>query len=388
MMIPLRYNLRSLWVRKATTLATALGIALVVFVLASALMLSQGVKDTLGSAGREDVALVLRKGSDAEMGSVIDNPQIGLIKSMPGVKREGNEPLGAGETVVVIALEKLGAVGVTNVQVRGVAKGSAVLRPNVKLLEGRMPSPGADEVVVGRAIRGRMKGVDLNQSFELKKNRPVQVVGVFEDGGSAHESEVWIDGDNLASAFGREGAVSSVRVVLESPSSFDAFQASVESDKRLGLQAHRETKYYEKQSEGTSLFISALGTMIAVFFSVGAMIGATITMYASIANRRREIGTLRALGFSRLSIMFCFLFEAVLLALAGGLLGALLSMLMGTVELSMINFASWSELVFRFRATPQILATSVISAVIMGIMGGFLPAVRAARTSPLAAMRG
>jgi putative ABC transport system permease protein len=388
MMIPLRYNLRSLWVRKATTLATALGIALVVFVLASALMLSQGVKETLGAAGREDVAIVLRKGSDAEMGSIVDNPQIGLIKSMPGVKREGNEPVGAGESVVVIALEKIGAIGVTNVQVRGVAQGSAPLRPNVKMLEGRMPAPGTDEVAVGRAIRGRIKGVDLNQSFDLKKNRPVKVVGVFEDGGSAHESEVWLDVDNLSSAFGREGAVSSVRVVLESPSAFDAFRASVESDKRLGLQAIRETKYYEKQSEGTSIFISALGTMIAVFFSIGAMIGATITMYASIANRRREIGTLRALGFSRLSILFCFLFEAVLLALGGGLLGAALATLMGTVELSMINFASGSELVFRFRATPQILATSVVSAVAMGIMGGFLPAVRAARTSPLAAMRG
>ncbi|NUP14207.1 MAG: ABC transporter permease [Polyangiaceae bacterium] len=386
-MIPLRYNIRSLMVRKATTAAATLGIALVVFVLASALMLSEGVKETLSSAGREDIAIVLRKGSDAEMGSTIEDPQIGLIKSMSGVKRESDQPLGTGEVVIVIALEKLGAEGVTNVLVRGVTETSHKLRPDVKIVEGRLPSPGSDEVMIGRAIRGRIKGVELNQSFDLKKNRPVKVVGVFEDNGSSYESEVWADLDNVRASFGRQGAVSSVRVVLDSPASFDAFQAGVESDKRLGLMAKRETKYFEEQSQGTSIFLTFLGGLIAFFFSIGAMIGATITMYASIANRQREIGTLRALGFSRFSILICFLFEAVLLSLIGGLLGLVPAIFMGSIELSMVNFASWSELVFRFRPTPEVLGIAVGSAVVMGILGGFLPAVRAARTSPLAAMR-
>lgn len=388
MMIPLKYNLRSLAVRRTTTAATALGIALVVFVLASSLMLSAGVKKTLGAAGRADVAIVLRKGGDAELGSGIEEPQVGLIKSMPGVKRDGSAPIGAGEMVSVLALEKIGADGVTNVQLRGTNEHAKKLRPNVKIIDGRMPSPGSDEAMVGARIRGRFRGVDLGQSVELKKNRPVKVVGIFEDAGSAHESEIWVDLDVARSTFGREGVVSSVRVLLESEASFDVFQAAVEQDKRLGLQAMRETVYYEKQSEGTSMFISILGTVIAFFFSLGAMIGAMITMYASIANRQREIGTLRALGFSRFSILLSFLIEAVVLSTLGGVAGAVASLGMGAVKFSMMNFASWSEMVFKFEATPEVILTSLVAALVMGLIGGFLPAIRAANVSPLAAMRG
>ncbi|MFO0554427.1 MAG: ABC transporter permease [Polyangiaceae bacterium] len=385
----LRYNLRSLLVRRATTAATALGIALVVFVLASALMLSAGVKKTLGAAGRDDIAIVLRKGSDAEMGSVIEDPQVGLVKAMPGVRRLDNQPIGVGEVVIVITMEKVGTDGgITNVLVRGTSEESRKLRTNVKIVDGRVPSPGSDEVMVGRAIIGRLKGLKLGESFELKKNRRVEIVGVFEDGGSAHESEVWADLETVRTAFGRQGGVSSVRVMLESSSSFERFQTAVEQDKRLGLSAMRETTFYEKQSEGTSLFISVLGSVIAFFFSLGAMIGATITMYASIANRQREIGTLRALGFGRLAILAAFLFEAVVLSMLGGAVGTAGALAMGSVEFSMINYASWSEMVFRFEPTGNILATSLVFALGMGLLGGFLPAVRAARVSPLAALRG
>ena len=388
MMIPLRYTYLSLLVRKATTLATSFGIALTVFVLASSLMMSAGVKKTLGAAGREDVAIVLRKGSDAELGSAIEDPQVGLIRAMPGVKKDDNVPIGAGEVVMVIALEKFGAEGVANVQIRGVGDVSRKLRPNVKIVEGRDASPGSDEVIVGRGINGRFRGVKVGESFEVKRNRSVTVVGVFEDNGSSHESEMWVDLDTLRSAFGRQGAVSSVRVLLDQPSSFESFQLAVEQDKRLGLHALRETKFYENQSEGTSLFISILGTVIAVCFSVGAMIGATITMYASVANRQREIGTLRALGFSRFSILVCFLVESVLLAFGGGLVGAMASLAMGTVKFSMINFSSWSEMTFALDPKPELVATSVLCAGIMGVLGGFLPAIRASGVSPLAAMRG
>lgn len=389
MIVPLRYNLRSLFVRKLTTAATAFGIALVVFVLAAALMLSEGVKRTLGSAGRSDVAIVLRKGSDAELGSGVDDPQVGVVMSFAGVKRSPKgEPLGAAETVVITSLEKYGAEGFANVQVRGVSAGSYDLRPGINVVEGRRPNPGADEVMVGARIAGRMKGLGLGQSFDIKKNRPVKVVGVFEDGGSSHESEVWIDDDVLRTSYGRLGTQSSVRVVLDSPAAFDAYKVAVESDKRMGLMAMRETTYYEKQSQGLRIFITVLGSMVAFFFSLGAMIGATITMYASIANRQREIGTLRALGFSRPAILLCFLFEAVALSVIGGAVGAVASLGMGAVKFSMLNFASFSEIVFTFRPTPDILGTALIAAVAMGVMGGFLPAVRAARTSPLAAMKG
>ena len=387
MMIPLRYTYRSLLVRKATTIAAAFGIAMTVFVLASALMMSAGVKKTLGSSGRADVAIVLRKGSDAELGSGIEDPQVGLIRAMPGIKKEDNVPIGVGEVVIVIALEKLGAEGVANVQVRGVGDLSKKLRPNINIVEGRAATPGSDEVVIGKGINGRFRGVKLGDSFELKRNRSVTVVGVFEDKGSSHESEVWLDVDTLRSMFGREGAVSSVRVVLEQPSSFEGFQLAVEQDKRLGLQAMREVTYFENQSQGTSLFIGILGTLIAVCFSVGAMIGATITMYASVANRQREIGTLRALGFSRFSILICFLVESILLAVGGGIVGALASLARGGVHFSMINLASWSEMTFSLDPAPQLIGIAVGAAGIMGVLGGFLPAIRASGVSPLAAMR-
>ncbi len=387
-MIPIRYNLRSLAVRKATTLATALGIALVVFVLAAALMLSAGIKRTLATSGSDDVAIVLRKGSDNELGSTIEDAQVGLVKSMPGVKVANNVPVGIGEVIVVGAMEKLGANGVTNVQIRGVPDNVMAFRPSVHIVAGRAPHPGSDEVIVGQRIRGRFKGTDLDQSFEIKKNRPVKVVGAFEDGGSSYESEVWADLDTLKSSYGREGIVSSVRVRLESPAKFDAFQAAVEADKRLGLQAQRELKYYEKQSEGTSLFIGVVGWLIAFFFSIGAMIGATITMYGAVANRQREIGTLRALGFSRWSILVSFILESLVLAIGGGLVGIAASLGMGTVRFSMMNFASWSEIVFTFDPTPTILITAFCAAGGMGFLGGFFPAVRASRVSPIAAMRG
>lgn len=387
-MIPIKYNVRSLLVRKATTVATALGIALVVFVLTSSLMLSAGIQKTMSTAGRSDVGIVLRKGSEAELGSSVEDPQVGLVKAMPGVKKEGTTPIGSGESVVVAAMEKIGASGVTNVSIRGMTEDGRKLRTNTVVVAGRAPAPGADEVMVGARIRGRIRGLELGESFELKKNRAVKVVGIFEDAGSASESEVWCDLDVLRTSFGREGSVSSVRVQLESPASFDAFQAAVESDKRIGLMAMREDKFFEKQSEGLSIFIGALGSLIAFFFSVGAMIGAAITMYASVANRQREIGTLRALGFSRFSILFCFVAESTLLATVGGVVGVIAAMGMGMVKFSMMNFSSWSEMVFSFEPTPPILIGAMIFAVGMGLIGGFLPALRAARISPLAAMRG
>ncbi len=389
MLIPLSYSIRSLFVRRATTIATALGIGLVVFVLASSLMLSSGIRRTLVSTGTKDRALVLRKGSDAELVSSIENPTAGLILAAPGIKKDGSgAPMAAAELVVVIALDKLGTDGqVSNVQVRGVQPMSYRLRTNLKVVEGRPAQPGADEAVIGKSLRGRFAGLDLGQTFELKKNRKMTVVGVFDDGGSAFDSEVWVGVDTLRSTFGREGLYSSVLAQLESPGAFDVFKAQVEHDKQLGLEALREVAYYEKQSEGTSVFVTAMGILVALFFSIGAMIGAMITMYAAVSQRSREIGTLQALGFSRFAVLMSFLFEAVVLATAGGVIGALASLAMGFVEISMMNFATWQEVTFSFNPDPAIIAGSVLAGGIMGLIGGFFPAVRAARTSPIAAMR-
>lgn len=388
MLIPITYSVRSLLVRKTTTIATALGIGLVVFVLATALMLSRGIEETLVSSGQSDRAIVLRQGADNELSSGFETSTVGIILAAPGVKKEGSAPLGAGEVVVVITAEKYGVKDqISNVQVRGVTATSVALRKELKVIEGRPPTPGTDEAMIGKGLDGRFAGMKLGQQVELKKNRAVNVVGVFEAGGSAFESEVWVDVDTLRSAFGREGLVCSVVVQLESPAKFDAFAAAVEHDKQLGMEVFREDRYYEKQSEGTSIFITALGVIIAVFFSMGAMIGATITMYAAVSQRSREIGTLQALGFSRFAVLVAFMLESIVLAFGGACLGALASLAMSGVTFSMMNFATWQEITFSFRPSVEILLGSLVAGAFMGLLGGFFPAIRAARTAPIQAMR-
>jgi putative ABC transport system permease protein len=388
-MIPIAYNIRSLAVRKATTIATALGIALVVFVLSASRMLSNGIRNTLGKSGEEGHAIVLRKGADTEMASTLETQQVNLILAAPGVKRDNTgTPRGLGELLLVIALEKAGnAEQVSNVILRGVPDNVLTVRDKVKIIAGRPLRPGSDEVIVGRRLRGQFQGLEIGQSFELKKNRKVQTVGVFEAGGSSHESEIWGDVDVVRSSFGREGMLSSVSVELESPAKFDIFKTAMERDKQLGLQAFQEIQYFEQQSEGTANLVNWLSGVIVFFFSVGAIIGAMITMYAAVAHRKREVGTLRALGFSRTTIMASFLLESVLLALIGGVAGSLASLAMGLVKFSMMNFSSWATISFSFDPTPGILAFAVLVGGAMGVLGGLFPAFRAARTSPVEAMR-
>jgi putative ABC transport system permease protein len=389
MMIPISYNLRSLAVRKTTTAATAFGIALVVFVLSASQMLANGVHKTLGAAGDPSRAFVMRKGADAELSSAIETPKIGMILGAPGVKKDASgKPLGVGEIVIVLALNKKDAPEqVSNVQMRGMPDDGLSFRSKARLVAGRPASPGSDEVIIGKRLQGKFIGLDIGQKFELKKNRMAQVVGVFEAEGSSHESEIFSDVDLVRSSFGRDGVVSSVTVQLESPEKFEAFRAAMEGDKQLGLNAMRETEYYEKQSEGMAGLISFLGGAIVFFFAIGAIIGAIITMYAAVAHRKKEIGTLRALGFSRLTILISFLLESTMLALLGGVIGSVASLGMGLVHFSMINMNSWSEITFSFDPSPQIILSGVILGGVMGVFGGLLPAIRAARTSPIEAMR-
>ncbi|WP_438009584.1 ABC transporter permease [Sorangium sp. So ce321] len=388
-MIPISYNLRSLAVRRTTTIGSAIGLGLVVFVFASSMMLANSIRRTLGRSARDDVAMVLRKGSRSELPSGIEEQKVAAVLSSPEVaKRPDNTPDGVGEAVAVILLGKLGAEGISNVQVRGVPDDALAFRSTAKIVEGRPAQPGTDEVIVGKAIAGRFQGLRVGDTFDLRKNRPVRVVGVFEDGGSSYESEVWADLHTVSAAFGKQGTVSSIRVRLISANTLDSFAANIGQDRQLGLVVMRESEYYEKQSEVTSLFVTAMGTLIAVLTSLGAIIGAIITMYASVANRQREIGTLRALGFSRRSILLSFLIESSLLALLGGLLGVVASLSMGFVRFSIVNFATFAEIVFTAEPTLGILVRSLLLSVGMGLLGGLFPAVRAARMSPIEAMRG
>ena len=386
-MIPVSYNVRNIRVRKTTAIATVLGLALVVFVFASTLMLGHGIDRTLGKSGDPNQAIVMRKGATSELESGFDATNVNLVLADKALTTGQGGGRGAGELLMVIVLERATADGsVSNVTIRGISDASYGLRPKLTVIAGRKPSPGADEVMVGKGIRGRFKGLDLEQTVELNKNRMAKVVGVFTDDGSGAESEVWGDIEYMRSTYKREAQVSSVRVKIEKEK-LDAFKASLEANRQLNLQVMSSTEYYEKQSEQMSTFIKGLGIVIAVFFSFGAMLGGMITMHAAVANRQREIGTLRALGFGKFSIWASFLFESLLLSLIGGAIGILAAMGMGLVKFSMINFASFSEVVFTFEPTPGILFGSLIFASVMGIVGGLPPAWRASRVSPVAAMR-
>jgi putative ABC transport system permease protein len=389
-MIPLRYNVRSLLVRRATSLATLFGVALVVFVLAAAMMLTNGIDKTLTLSGSPDRAIIIRKGADSELPSTIETNALAMILSAPGVKKNAQgKPIGAGEIATVILGEKIGADNsVSNVLVRGVAENVYEIRPTATIVEGRKAKPGSDEVVIGEQIRGRFKGMDLGQSFELKKNRPVQVVGVFADNDSAFESEVWADVETVRSAFGREGTVTSATVTLESPTKHDVFKAAVEQDKRLGLEVLREPTYFEKASEMTSMLMAILGWIISIFFMIAAVIGAFITMNTAVAHRTREIGTMRALGFSRRAVLLSFTIECIVLAVAGAAIGVLAAFFMSFVEFSVINWASWSEIVFKFQMDSGVVVTSVIVGGLTGLFGGIIPAFRASRLKPIDALRG
>lgn len=388
-MIPAQYNWQNLKVRKGTTFAAAGGIALVVFVLAAALMLDQGIRRTMSSTGSPRNAIVLRKGSDAELASGIDNQTKNIILGAPGIAQKNGQADVADAVVIVAALDKVDTDGqVSNVMVRGLSDNGLTFRKEVKVVQGRAPAPGTDEVMIGERLEGRFVGLNMNGTIALKKNRPFKVVGVFTAEGSSFESEVWGPLDSIRSAFGRESVVSSVTVRLESLAAYNSFAAAVKSDQRLGLDVMRESEYYEKAGEQTATFMKVMGIVIAVFFSFCAILGAMITMHGAVAQRQREIGTLRALGFSKKSVLGSFLLESIMVSLLGGLVGLAAATALGMVKFSMMNFATWSEVVFSFTPTLNTLIVSLVVGVIMGVMGGFLPALRAARVTPVQAMRG
>jgi putative ABC transport system permease protein len=387
-MIPIAYNLRNLRVRRSTTAAAALGLGLVVLVFALVMMIANGLRAAMQRAADPDVAIVLRKGASVEMMSWIDEANIGMIAAGPGVAHTAKGQVASVVELVVLLLLDNVRGELSHVTVRGVPDDVMAFRPTVTMLEGRAAQPGTDEVIVGKAIRSGFKGLGLGETFELRKNRPMKVVGVFEDHGSAFESEIWGDRSVIQSAFGRDGIVSSVRVRLESPDDFDRFKASIEANRQLNVSTMRDSEFYAKASRGTALLVSVTGFLIAILFSIGAVIGAMITMHEAVAQRQREIGTLRALGFSRRQVLASFFVESIALALIGGIIGIAASLLMSLKRMTMMNFATGSDLSFKFESTPQILVTALVIASVMGILGGLFPAVRAARMNPIQAMRG
>ncbi len=386
MAIPLGYIARNLLARRLTTALTAGGMALVVYVFASVLMLAAGLRQTLVSTGQDDNVVVIRRGSQTEVQSGIDRSQAGIIESLPdiAVAADGRR-LVSKEPVVLISLPKRSTGKPANVVIRGVTAAGLDLRPQVKLVEGRMFRPGTSEVIVGRSIATGFSGTDLDETLRFA-SRDWTIVGVFDAGHTGFDSEIWGDAEQMLQAF-RRPVFSSVIFKLADPGRFDSVKATLENDPRLTLEVKREKQFYAEQSEALSKFISTLGTGISIIFSIGAVIGAAITMYASVASRTSEIGTLRALGFSRGAILVAFLIEALLLGLIGGIAGLVGASAMQALTISTTNFQTFAEIAFSFTLTPGIVAASLTFALAMGFIGGFLPAVRAARMKIVDALR-
>jgi putative ABC transport system permease protein len=387
MKLPLSYSFRNLWTRRLTTVLTLLGVALVVFVFVAALMLSNGLRVALVSTGDDDNAIVLRRSAQSEIMSFLNRDQANIIKTQPEVATMSDGgPVSSSDLVVLILLQKRQTAEPSNVVVRGVAPSALTIRQKqVKLIEGRMYGNGLQEVIIGKAIHERFAGCDIGGSLRMA-SAEWKIVGIFDGHGTGFDSEVWGDVEVMAPAFRRPG-FSSITLKLRDRNDFDALKTRLESDQRLVVDVKREKEFYDEQSRMMANFIGILGTTVTIIFSIGAMIGAMITMYASVSNRTQEIGTLRALGFRRRSVLTAFLIESVLLALLGGVLGIAASAALNFITISTMNFGTFSELSFGFRLSPEIVVQALIFSVIMGLIGGFLPAARASRLKIVEALR-
>lgn len=383
--IPYYYSFRNLWTRRMTTVLTALGMAMVVFVFAATQMLAEGLQKTLIDTGSYDNVVVIRKSAQTEVQSGIDRSQAAVVETEPEVAMEGGEPLLAKELVVLISLPKRGTNKPANVVIRGVGASSLRLRPQVRLVAGRMPRPGLAEIIAGQNIAKRFQGGGIGESLHFGM-RDWRVVGTFDAGTTAFSSEIWGDVDQLMQAF-RRPVYSSIIFKLRDPADFARVKERIENDPRLTLEAKREIRFYADQSEAMAKFLRIMGITLTVIFSFGAVIGAMITMYAAVANRTTEIGTLRALGFHRGSILSAFVLESLFLGLLGGLVGICCASFMQLITISTMNWQTFSELAFSFALTPAIIGKSLLFSLVMGFVGGLLPAVRAARMSIVDSLR-
>jgi putative ABC transport system permease protein len=376
--LPWSYIARNLWVRRVTTLLTAGGMALVVFVFATVLMMSEGIDATLVATGMPGNVMVLRKGAGAEINSGISRSQTAAIEGLQGIATDGQGRLMISrEPVVLNSLPKRSNGAVSNVTVRGTSELGLALRPQVTLVAGRMFRPGTSEIVTGRAVAKGFAGAGLGETLRFA-GRDWLVVGVFDARRSAFDSEIWGDAEQMMQAYRRD-VFSSVIFKLSDASRFEGIKAKLEADPRLTLEAKPEVKFYAEQSEQLSTFIRLLGLSLSIIFSIGAVVGAMITMFATVAARIGEIGTLRALGFRRSQVLVTFLGESLLLSLVGGLMGVMGASIMQTVNISTVNFQTFSEIAFQFRLTPDIMGKTLAFSLAMGFVGGFIPAWRASR---------
>lgn len=380
-------NLRTLGERRGASFATVFGVAGVVAVFVGVLSIGEGFRATMDAGGREDVAMIMRSGNDSEMMSGLGREDTDIVKQAPGVARDAQGPVASAELFVVINIPKRSTGTDANVPLRGVQAKALAVRGTVKVVEGRLFEPGRNEVIVGRAAAREFRGLDLGATHRWGQS-DWTVVGVFEDGGSVVESEIWSDAAVLQPAYNRGNFFQSVRAKLASKDDFQTFKDAITKDPRLDVQVDRESDYFAGQSKGLTQIINGLGTIIALLMGFGAVFGALNTMYSAVQARTREIATLRALGFRSTPVVISVLAESLVLTLIGGVLGAIAAYFgFDGFQAATLNWQSFSQVAFKFAVTPKLLLVGIAYALIMGLIGGLFPAIRAARLPVTAALR-
>lgn len=387
MAIPLIYNVRSVRARWTSTIVAVAGIAGTVGVFIAMLSLAHGFKATLVSSGSADNALITRAGATSEITSGVSIDSVKVIQDAPGIARGAEGPLVSPEAVLMAPIPLLSTGTDANVMFRGVSPDVLTIRKNVKIKEGRMFRHGLNEIIVGKNAEATYSGLTLGSSIRLGSAQ-WQVVGIFDAGGSAFDSEVWGDPHLINGAYKRPDTFSqSVTVHLTSPAAFDQLKDSLTKDPRLSVDVTREIDYYAKQSTRMTTLITRLGGFVALIMAIGAVFGALNTMYSAVAERGREIATMRALGFSTRSVLVSFLFEALLISLVGGMLGCIAVLPLNGFTTSTMNFQTFSNLAFAFKITFDLLLMGILFALVMGVLGGLLPAIRASIRPVAVALR-
>lgn len=380
-------NLRNLPARLGASAVAVFGIACVVGVFVAVLSMASGFQRTMTLAGAEDVALILRSGASSEMSSNVEAQDVQLIEHLPGLQRQEGRAIGSAELSVVVTLPMRSGDTDANAPLRGVQSGAFEVRRNIEIIEGRHFEPGRSELIVGRGAHHQFADLDVGATVRAGPTEWT-IVGIFSAGGGASESELWADASTVQSAYRRGNGFQSMRVLLASEQALDELRGAIDSDPRLDLDVHLESDYMAEQAQPLSQFIRTLGYPLAVLMALGAVFGAINTMYASVSARTREIATLRALGFGALPVALSTLIESILLALIGGVLGAVVVFLIfNGYTVSTINGASFSQVVFDFAVTGDLLYQGLVAAVIIGFIGGLFPAVRAARLPVANALR-
>lgn len=380
-------NIRNLPQRLGSSSVAIFGVACVVGVFIGVLSMATGFQRTMTMAGADDLAIVMRSGATSEMSSGLGFEETQLVAQQPGVLKRDGEPVTSAELFVIVDIPKKATGTSANVPLRGVQQGAFEVRDNIEIIEGRNFEPGRNELIVGRGAQHQFAGLDIGSTVRLGQTE-WQVVGVFATGGGSEESELWGDARTVQSAYRRGNSFQSVRVKLQSESALEELEAAIDADPRLDLDVQLESEYMAAQAETLSTFIKAIGYPLAILMSLGAVFGAINTMYASVSARSREIATLRAIGFGAFPVAVSTLIESLLLSVIGGLIGAaVVFLIFNGYTVSTINGASFSQVVFDFAVTGDLLVQGIVAAVIIGLIGGFFPALRAARLPVATALR-